>query len=279
MQHYRLSPRLSCYSRLTYGKFILSPASFLKYILTWFVRSELSRTAYICDNESLRNRHSKAYKLHKAGVNLKMLIEMHKSPNLIPPYLHGELLPVTHCMYDASEVGFHRHISYGAEETDTANQDPDDFAASIVNVLQKAGADHKPTPPPETDQLGDIDIRRISGETRSALKVLRRRFANPAHRALGLHMDDSDDDDGLEFVIDEDDDFEVDDLDEDEDMELDLELDEDDDEFEGGDGPIFFEHNGEYYVQMFDSETEDEDDDDEMHDAVETQQPVNEDMD
>jgi hypothetical protein len=30
---------------------------------------------------------------------------------------------------------------------------------------------------------------------------------------------------------------------------------------------------------MFDSETEDEDDDDEMHDAVETQQPVNEDMD
>jgi hypothetical protein len=205
-----------------------------------------------------------------------MLIEMHKSPNLIPPYLHGELLPVTHCMYDASEVGFHRHISYGPEEADAANQDPD--VTSTVNATHQVEVDRKAAPPPETDQLGEVDIRRIYGETRSALKVLRRRFLS--HRQSGLDSDEwSIDGDDLGFEIADDDDFIVDDLDEDEDMELDVELDEDDDEFEGEDGPIFFEHNGEYYVQMFDSETEDEDGDDEMHDAMETQQPLNEDLD
>jgi hypothetical protein len=207
-----------------------------------------------------------------------MLIEMHKSLNLIPPYLHGELLPITHCLYDASEVGFHRHISYGPEEADAANQGTD--ATSTANATHQAEVDRQAAPPPETDQLGEADIRRIHGETRSALKVLRRCFLS--HREFGLDSDEwsNDGDDlGFEIADDDDDDFIVDDLDEDEDMELDVELGEDDEEFEGEDGPIFFEHNGEYYVQMFDSETEDEDGDDEMHDAVEAQQPVNDNLD
>jgi hypothetical protein len=225
------------------------------YILTRNNRDEFSEDRYICEEERLRNRHAKAYKLHKAGVNLKMLIEMHKSANLIPPYLHGELLPITHCLYDASEVGFHRHIRHGAEETDTENANLEAVAISTVDSSHTPDATHgvdvnrTATPPPETDQLGNSDIRRIRLETRSALRSLMHRFIRPARQALGL--DDSDDD--FDVTLDDEDDFEVDDLDEDEDMELDLELDEDDDEFEDGDGPIFFEHNGEYYVQMYES--------------------------
>jgi hypothetical protein len=209
-----------------------------------------------------------------------MLVEMHKSASLIPPYLHRELLPSIHCLYDASEVGFRRHISHEAESTETENENTDDCATSTVDsshaqdATHRVGVDNNSTPPPETDQLGDADIRRIAGETRSALRGLMRRFMRPGRRGQIIDLDNSDEDS-------DEDEFEVDDLDEDEDMELDLELDDDDDEFEGEDGPIFFEHNGEYYVQMYDIETEDEDEDgdDEMHDAVETRQPVNDDVD
>ena len=208
---------------------------------------------------------------------------MHKSANLIPPYLHGELLPITHCLYDANEVGFHRHIRSEAEENDTENENPAEYAISshTQDATRHGNADRTATPPPETDQLGDADIRRITGETRSALRSLMRRFIRPGRLASDIvDLDNSDDDFDL-TLADDDDGFEFDDLDEDEDMELDLEL--DDDEFEDGEGPIFFEHNGEYYVQMYESETEEEDgddeDDDEMHDAVETQQPVNDDVD
>lgn len=214
----------------------------------------MSDTDYVCDDERLRNRHAKAYKLFKAGINLKMLIELHKSPSLIPPYLHDEPIPIIECMYDASVVGFHRHINH--EETNEA---------------------------PETDQLGDADINRLRGETRRALHVLKHKFVKPGRRLAFMDMFDSDDE--SEEMAGSDDDFEVDDLDEEDDMELDLELD-DDGHFVDEDGNHVFEQDGELYVTMWETATEDEmdedgeDDNDEMHDAVESQQqPANDDVD
>ena len=69
-------------------------------------------------------------------------------------------------------------------------------------------------------------------------------------------------------------------LDEEDDMELDLELDEDDG-FMDDDGMQMFEHNGQLYVAVYESASEDEDEDEdeeEMHDAVE-HQTQNEDVD
>ncbi len=229
-------------------------------------RLDLSDTDYICDDERLRNRHAKAYKLFKAGINLKMLIELHKSPSLIPPYLHDEAVPIIDCMYDANVVGFRRHIV--SEVADENEQ----IAPESTNEA------------PETDQLGDADINMLRGKTRRALHVLKHNFVRPGRRLAFMDMFDSDDE--SEDVADSDDEFELDDLDEEDDMELDIELD-DDGHFVDEDGNHVFEEDGELYVTVWETATEDEseddedaDDDDEMHDAVESQQqPANNDVD
>ncbi|KAL1799223.1 hypothetical protein ACET3X_003260 [Alternaria dauci] len=222
---------------------------------------DLVNADYVCDDERLRNRHAKAYKLFKAGINLKMSIEIHKSPNLIPPYLHEEPIPVIGCLYDASVVGFHRHIIH--EETEEGAR----------TALESTGE------APETDQLGDADISRLRGEMRIALHVLKHKFVRPGRRLADL-LDS--DDESME-LFDSDDDFEIDDLDEEDDMELDLELD-DDGHFVDEDGNHIFEEDGELYVAVWETasetETEEVEDDDEMHDAVESQQQsANDDVD
>ncbi|KAB2109758.1 hypothetical protein AG0111_0g782 [Alternaria gaisen] len=237
----------------------------LELLQSSYLWLDLSDTDYICDDERLRNRHAKAYKLFKAGINLKMSIELHKSPSLIPPYLHDEPIPIVECVYDASVVGFHRHIVHeGAEEG----------ARIAPESISEA---------PETDQLGDADINRLRGETRRTLHVLKHRFVKPGRRLAFMDMFDSDDE-SVEHVG-SDDDFEVDDLDEEDDMELDLELD-NDGHFVDEDGNHVFEEDGELYVTVWETASEDEmdetedEDDDEMHDAVESQQqPANDDVD
>ncbi|CAO2647081.1 Nn.00g080030.m01.CDS01 [Neocucurbitaria sp. VM-36] len=198
---------------------------------TWF---GLSTTTYICQADRMRNRHASAYKLSKAGINLKLLIEMHRGPNLIPPYLHGEQVPIVECMYDASVVGFHRHISDPADDDDQPNAFPglgDDSSSSEDDYSPPTGfdgrnmaaeADESTEDAPETDQLGDRDVQRLTSQTRRALhqlklKFIRQRRNRRASSELSLSL--MDDQDALDLVG-----IEVDDLDEDEDMELDEEL-------------------------------------------------------
>lgn len=225
--------------------------SFCTHLLTWAAchgRLDLSEPKIICNADALRNRHAKAYQLSKAGINLKMYIELHKSPDFIPPYLHNEQVPVTHCVYDAKAVGFHRRLDNGVDGG------PSSEVASTDEVAH------------ETDQLGDGDISRLTSETRSALRHIRHCLLQSGRR---LHLvdvfgsDDEDDDLG-----DADLDFDLEDLDEEDDMELDLEL-EDDEEFLDADTMEVFEHDGEFYVTMY--ETASEDEEEEMHEAVENQ--------
>jgi hypothetical protein len=194
-----------------------------------------------------------------------MLIELHKSPSLIPPYLHNEPIPIIECMYDASAVGFHRHI---------VDEEAEEGAQTVSEPTN---------PAPETDQLGDADTRRLRGETRRALRVMKQKFVKPGRRHAFMDIFDSDDE--SEEMAGSDEDFEVDDLDEEDDMELDLELD-DDGNFVDQDGNRVFEEDGELYVTVWETATEDEmdedeeEDGDEMHDAVESQQqPANDDVD
>ncbi|KAF1847868.1 uncharacterized protein K460DRAFT_64915 [Cucurbitaria berberidis CBS 394.84] len=275
----------------------------LELLQSSFIWFELSLPDYICQADRIRNRHACAYKLSKAGINLKMSIEMHRDPKLIPPYLHGELIPIVHCIYDASVVGFHRHIS---ETCNVANDVADypgiDHSPSDIHVF----ASREPTPPieykgiaelsaaaapdkataigiatedaPETDQLSDADIHRLTGETRRALqqlklKFIRQRRSGRASSVLSFIDDDDDDDDDSDGLDDEED-FEVDDLDEDADMDLELELDEDG--FEDEDGIQIYEHNGQLYIEVYEPETDDEDEEDE---AMEGVQSTNDDLD
>ncbi|RMZ68289.1 f-box domain-containing [Pyrenophora seminiperda CCB06] len=127
----------------------LPSLSTLELMQSSYLGDELSDKDYICDPDYLRDRHVKAYKLFKAGVSLKMLIEMHKTATLIPPYLHNEHVPIVRCVYDASAVGFHRH-------------------------LKDQPADEAPQEPPETDQLTDADVSRLRGETARTLSALAR---------------------------------------------------------------------------------------------------------
>ncbi|USP72827.1 uncharacterized protein yc1106_00101 [Curvularia clavata] len=232
----------------------------LELMQSSYVWLDLSEPTYICAAEALRNRHAKAYQLSKAGINLKMFIELHQSPNFIPPYLHNERVPLTHCVYDAKAVSFHRHIRDGGEG---------DSSTEVASTDEE---------PPETDQLGDEDISRLTNETRRSLHFLRHSLVRSGRRHPFLDIFDVDEDE--DESVDSDVDFEVDDLDEEDDMELDLELDEDDG-FMDDDGMQMFEHNGQLYVAVYESASEDEDEDEdeeEMHDAVE-HQTQNEDVD
>jgi hypothetical protein len=214
--------------------------------------SDLSHADYICDPDRVRNRHAKGYQLFKAGINLRVFIEMHRDPQLIPPYLHGELVPRSQCLYDANLVGFRRHIDNNTSSTDSDTELP-----SIRNKTPEGE-------PPETDQLGEADIARLLGETRRALSSLMRKFMRRRlPHGLESILDFYDEDDVDEEIddLDEEEEMELDDLDEDEDMDLD---DDDFEEFEDEDGVHIYEHNGEFYIEVYESETDEE----EMGDAL-----------
>jgi hypothetical protein len=239
----------------------------------------LSLPEYICEAERLRNRHAYAYKLFKAGINLEVLVEMHEDGGLIPPFLYGEPTPITHCLYDAQDVGFRRRVTnfgdidavdQAANTNSITNSDAVKRTFAAHAASQRAAADnggHAATVPiqpdtatsaheelPETDQLGDIDVLFLTSQMRHSIHQLKQHFKH--FRNANLTQDPSDDgfittDDlsGAEF----DDDFD--------DEDGDLEMDEDDL------GVVFHEHNGQLYIEVYESETEEEEeeeDDSEM---------------
>jgi hypothetical protein len=213
---------------------------------------ELSRSEYICDGERMQSRHAYAYKLYKAGINLKVFIELHKGSNLIPPYLFDEPTPILHCVYDASDVGFRRHIRIFDKDLQTKVAGSAEAAAtwkesmnlpegSEGGVLEddkwmggyaprsieaQWGRFFKPTTsgePPETDQLGEIDCDVIRSKTRRALEEVKTQFVRYGRvRAVSSVLGSTDEDEDP-FDQDIEDDEELDD----EDMEVDLDMDED----------------------------------------------------
>ncbi|KAF1918607.1 hypothetical protein BDU57DRAFT_443226 [Ampelomyces quisqualis] len=168
-------------------------------------RKETSDENYICDAERVRNRHAYAFKLHKVGINLKVLIEMHKE-RLIPPYLHGETQPVTACLYNANDVGFKHN-----------------YTEAMVTAAARDM--------PESDRFSDSDIHHHKLENRHALTKLKESFIrrgrlyNAGSLAFGDDVDEYDpfaveiDHGGAHDVDFDDIDMDHDDLDDDEDYE------------------------------------------------------------
>jgi len=256
----------------------------LELMQSSFLWHHHAQSDYICDTERLRNRHAKAYALFKAGINLKVLIEMHRDPRLIPPYLQGERVPIVACIYDASEVGFRRHCTNDLPEPPQPSPYASDIERNINStgehsphplakpshavttspspvMAKEATSDNEPTP--ETDQLDNTDIQRIHSETRCLLDTLKRKFVSriPHH---DFDFDDEDDDESLSSGDDEweytvGDEFEVDDLNEDDDMELDGELGDEASTWEAENGVQVYEHDGELYFEVYDDETDSED--------------------
>jgi hypothetical protein len=200
---------------------------------------ELSQSEYICEPERLRNRHAYAYKLYKAGINLKILMEMHRDQRLIPPFLHGEAVPIIDCLYDAEDVGFHRHLT---EYHDTA---PDKQSNSLnANTDRLRPPRTSDEPAPETDQLSDTDVSVIASSTSRALDRLKTHFTSMRRRSSSL----------LDFPqLSDEDEFEFDDFSDDEDF--DVEMDEDDMNV------VFHEVNGQLYMEVYETDSEDEDED------------------
>jgi hypothetical protein len=234
---------------------------------------EMSMADYVCDEERLRNRHSYAYTLHKSGINLKVLIEMHRDGSLIPPFLHGEPTPITDCVYDAQQVGFVHQIDTNESSCiDKAAKPAGPSDASGILDGTAALKEHqnniaarqasRQQPERETDQLDESEITYIKHQVQQVLLKLKKRFIGERRLRRAESI--------LEFVDengdDDDDDLEME-------MEMDEDWDEDDVDFEmdGDDANVIFhEHNGELYIEVYESETDDEEDDAEMGN-VETQ--------
>jgi hypothetical protein len=178
----------------------LPSLSTLEFVQASDIWNELSLADYICEPSRQRARHAAAYDLWSSrGINLRVGIELHKSASLIPPYLHGETVPVTRCLYDAAEVGFHRHVN------------PDDDAP--------AGPEPEPEkaqPPPATNALAPADLGRLTSTTRRALDAIKSVFSRGyrLYRADAASTSDTDGDDDAdaEFMpvdFDDDDEFDL----------------------------------------------------------------------
>ncbi|CAI6294813.1 unnamed protein product [Periconia digitata] len=170
---------------------------------------------FICERELLCERHAYAYKLFKHGINLKVYVEPIWRMGLIPPYLHGEQKPTVLCIYDAAEVGFHRHIVdevlpppslMGGIDLFLASDDASDVtnAGSVQSLdsprsntpTQEQTASPAPKtstpstePPPETDQLNQADIISIRNKVQRLLDADLDRVASES--------DDSESDDRI----------------------------------------------------------------------------------
>ncbi|UPX19994.1 uncharacterized protein EKO05_0010241 [Ascochyta rabiei] len=239
----------------------------------------LATSEYICEPDRLRNRHAFAYKLFKSDINFRLGIELGRGSSLIPPYLHGEPVPQVRCLYDASRIGFRRHINKEAVlnlDVQVGNLRGRNVLApprslSLEEQLLRS-APSPAAPPttltastsaalPETDQLGDDDVQRITGETRRALDQMKERFAR------GWHLQrDSDPGDLSDNWDDEIDDFEGTDEETDSDFEAmiqDLQNDGDEEAF-----LQFIEHMQEQGVEI-EMQSDEEGNDDEWHEAEE----------
>jgi hypothetical protein len=200
---------------------------------------------YICDPEYIRARHTYAFKLHQARINLKVLIELHKASNLIPPYLYGEEIPITGCVYNAEEIGFsHRNNVYSDDGYNDVEEQRDvgDPARPPIPPWDR------PIPLPDkplTDQLSDVRISMLRSDTCTVLTLLKARFT------LDKRPPPITDEDGDPFESE----MDTDDDDYDEEF-MDFEVDDDDMNV------VFHELNGELYIEVYESETEEEDSED-----------------
>ncbi|OAL00125.1 hypothetical protein IQ06DRAFT_276699 [Phaeosphaeriaceae sp. SRC1lsM3a] len=248
----------------------LPSLSTLELMQSTIPRIELSTEEYICEPDRLRTRQAYAFKLHQAGINLKVLVEMHRG-GLIPPYLHGEATPIIDCVYNAREYGFLRvpkfekcpptRFTHRWAEAGILNDELMEDALTHEEV-EHDSRQHKiiaaAREKPETDQLYESDILDLTTSTRSVLAKLKSNFVR-YRRLRGLEelfpagndMDDFDLDDP--FAVDMDGEFDGEDLDmDDDDMSV-----------------IFHEHNGELYIEVYESETDTDttEDDDNMEEV------------
>lgn len=237
----------------------------------------LATAVYICDPDRLRNRHAYAYKLSKSEINFKVSIELGRGSSLIPPYLHGEPVPEVRCLYDASRIGFRRRINKEVIKTDPGagvdnlrrSNDPSSLSQQErLSESRPLSSDAVGTPTantsadlPETDQLGDDDVKQITGETRRALDQMKERFARGWHLQRDVDPDDLGDD-----WDHGDDDFEGTDEETDSDFEAmihDLQNDGDEEAF-----LQFIEHMQEQGIEI-EMQSGDEEGDDDFHNAAE----------
>lgn len=230
----------------------------LELVQSSYLWNELAACDYVCDEPRVRGRHAIGYKLYKGGINLKVMIEMHKSPSLIPPYLHGEATPVVQCVYDASEVGFRRHVETDGilsaavktesveEITDPSDQCPGNDGSWLGSRTTNSKSVDIEQEAPETDQLGDDDITVMKGKTRRALEQLKNQFLRQRKaRPLSIHSWNSWNSEEEHSLID---------------IDEDMEFDED---------ALYQDHDGNFYIGVYELETDEDNDDEEWEDTSE----------
>jgi hypothetical protein len=149
----------------------------LEFIQSTSMKSPAYISEYVCEPESLRERHATAYKLHQHGINMKMYMEIHESRGLIPPYLHGESTPKTLCLYDAEEVGFSRTIveddPVDADQHVLVNLHTGVYSSPLTKARSPgehtALSNDNSSTPPKTDHLNMHDILRLKNNVRRAV--------------------------------------------------------------------------------------------------------------
>ncbi|KAF2260631.1 hypothetical protein CC78DRAFT_536293 [Lojkania enalia] len=156
---------------------------------------------YICKPDFVRDRHAAAYKLWKHGINMTFTVEMHSKHTIIPPYLHGEPTPKLLRLYDAKQVGFHRHIADYSDEPDQSGEpvdpsillqkDENGTSPSPIETDAKSMtlvADEEEKEPPETDQLGMQDVNRLNNEVRRTLERYHEELEKERSSGTGAHI-------------------------------------------------------------------------------------------
>ncbi|KAF2871142.1 hypothetical protein BDV95DRAFT_495210 [Massariosphaeria phaeospora] len=163
----------------------------LEFVQPADCRTIVATPRYVCDADRLKERHEYAYKLYKQGINTKIYMELHIKHGLIPPYLHGEKVPVLLCVYDAMEVGFHRII------VDEPKDDEDSQIKSEVHSDSESIGDAEVSAKegvlPETDQLGQADILRLKNEVRRAITLARTQDRRSMHYYFDADEDEGED--------------------------------------------------------------------------------------
>ncbi|KAJ4986530.1 hypothetical protein SVAN01_07966 [Stagonosporopsis vannaccii] len=144
--------------------------------------NKLATADYICDPERLRNRHAYGFVLSQSDINFKVSIELGRGSSLIPPYLHGEPVPEVKCLYDAARTGFRRRITGSAVPHEPGQPPVLTPFHPFPHEPLSAGGPAAPTSTvdetlPQTDQLGDEDIRQLTNTTSRLLENMKSRFA------------------------------------------------------------------------------------------------------
>ncbi|KAF2021322.1 hypothetical protein BU24DRAFT_438464 [Aaosphaeria arxii CBS 175.79] len=246
----------------------------LEFIETTTLRTSAFLADYVGDFDRTRERHAYAYKLFQHNIDMKMFAEVHHHYGLIPPYLDGEETPVRLCLYDSSDIGFHRvvqdethHLSpiiskvvpHPASESASAG-----FDIHILPSTSSPDDNPEDQEARETDHLSKRDVARLRNQIWRTMQ--RHRAANgrapPASITMNLAdgggvvlelvtddggTDDEEDDedvdsDDLDYAVFEDGDFD----DEDEEDEDGFEEEEEGgEEFEDAEEGVYVDGDGE----------------------------------